>query len=108
MYQKAVKGNLGILGPDPIFIPFKEGDHAKAKSYRVNPGCPLPPRKGLGDVRAIEKADVYVVAAGIAYGYTVVCNESRPTHRQKMPAACKYYNVDCHDLAEFLRDIQVI
>ena len=59
----------------------------------------FPKMSGIG-ARG-ERADPYLVCLGWAGSYIVVTEESPDAH-DRIPAACKYYGVECINLAQLI------
>ena len=59
----------------------------------------FPKMSGIG-ARG-ERADPYLVCLGRAGGYIVVTEES-PRFDDHIPAVCKYYDVECINLAQLI------
>lgn len=58
-----------------------------------------PKMSGIGALG--ERADPYLVCLGRAGGYTVVTEESQIVD-DRIPAACRYYDVECINLAQMI------
>lgn len=63
----------------------------------------FPRLAGVGNPK--DKADPFVVAAALAFGWTAVCNEARgPDPRQrKIWTACASYSVHCVNIVELVQ-----
>ena len=50
-----------------------------------------------------ERSDSFIVAHARTIAGTTIVTEESPRHRGNIPAACRYYGIECINLEEFLR-----